>query len=98
MQFMGHKEDCATCPLRSQCLRSSKQKESRQFSVKLEHVATNKDGPLERMKQKINSKAATFTASDLVSWNPFSVICAKRWELNASLSEAKVRSMANGSS
>ncbi len=56
MQFMGHKEECATCPLRSKCLRSIKQKEARQFSVKLEHVATKKDGPLERMKQKIDSK------------------------------------------
>ncbi len=63
MQFMGHKEECTNCPLRSQCLRSRKQKEARQFSVKLEHVVTNKDGPLERMKRKIDSKVGRYIYS-----------------------------------
>ncbi len=56
MQFMGHKEDCDNCPLRSQCLRSAKQKGARQVNVKLEHVETKKNGCLERMKRKIDSK------------------------------------------
>ena len=56
MQFMGHKEDCAPCPLRDKCLRSNKQKGARQVNVLLEHVAVEKNGPLQRMKQKIDSK------------------------------------------
>ena len=56
MQFMGHKEDCDNCPLRDRCLKSSKQKGARQLNVLLEHVETEKNGPLERMKQKIDSK------------------------------------------
>ena len=56
MQFMGHKEDCAPCPLRDKCLRSNKQKGARQVNVLLEHVAVDKNGPLQRMKQKIDSK------------------------------------------
>ena len=56
MQFMGYKDDCDTCPLRSQCLRSTKQKGTRQVNVKLAHVETKKNGCLERMKQKIDSK------------------------------------------
>lgn len=55
MQFMGHKEDCDNCPLRANCLRSSKQKGARQLNVLLAHVETDKNGPLERMKQKIDS-------------------------------------------
>ncbi len=55
MQFMGHKDDCDHCPLRSQCLRSIKQKGTRQVNVKIGSIAKDKDGPLERMKQKIDS-------------------------------------------
>ncbi len=63
MQFMGHKEDCDTCPLRADCLRSSKQKGARQVNVLLEHVAIDKNGPLQRMKQKIDSKLGRYIYS-----------------------------------
>lgn len=55
MQFMGHKEDCDHCTLRSKCLRSVTQKGARQVNVKIGSIAKDKDGPLERMKQKIDS-------------------------------------------
>ena len=55
MQFQGHKEDCSQCSLRSQCLRSTKQKGARQVNVKIGSLAKQKNGPLERMKQKIDS-------------------------------------------
>ncbi len=56
MQFMGYKEDCAICPLRDKCLKSDKQKGARQLNVLLDHIETERNGPLERMKQKIDSK------------------------------------------
>lgn len=56
MQFMGHKDDCDNCTLRTNCLRSIKQQGARQLNVLLEHVETEKTGPLERMKEKIDSK------------------------------------------
>jgi transposase len=55
MQFQGHKEDCDHCPERSKCLRSTKQKGARQVNVKIGSIAKEKNGPLERMKQKIDS-------------------------------------------
>ncbi len=55
MQFMGHKEDCDHCTLRSKCLRSTRQKGARQVNVKIGSIAKKKHGPLERMKQKIDS-------------------------------------------
>nr|WP_051690078.1 transposase [Pelobacter seleniigenes] len=54
--FMGHRDDCDTCSLRFQCLRSVKQKGARQVNILLEHIASEKTGPLQRMKQKIDSK------------------------------------------
>ena len=55
MQFHGHKEDCDNCAERSKCLRSIKQKGARQVNVKIGSIAREKTGPLERMKQKIDS-------------------------------------------
>ena len=55
MQFMGHKEDCEHCTLRVKCLRSVKQQGARQVNVKIGSVEVIKTGPLERMKQKLDS-------------------------------------------
>lgn len=55
MQFMGHKEDCKHCTLRAKCLRSVKQQTARQVNVKIGSIEVIKTGPLERMKQKIDS-------------------------------------------
>ena len=55
MQFMGHKEDCEHCTLRAKCLRSIKQQGARQVNIKIGSVEAVKTGPLERMKQKIDS-------------------------------------------
>ncbi|MDH3394283.1 MAG: IS1182 family transposase [Desulfobulbaceae bacterium] len=55
MQFMGHKEDCEHCSLRAKCLRSIKQQGARQVNVKIGSIEVAKTGPLERMKQKIDS-------------------------------------------
>lgn len=55
MQFMGHKDDCDQCPLRSQCLRSSRQKGARQVNFKIGHIDKGASGPLQRMKEKIDS-------------------------------------------
>ncbi len=55
MQFQGHKEDCDNCSERGKCLRSVKQKGARQVNVKIGTIAREKTGPLERMKQKIDS-------------------------------------------
>ncbi len=55
MQFQGHKEDCDHCTERGKCLRSVKQKGARQVNVKIGSIAQEKTGPLERMKQKIDS-------------------------------------------
>jgi transposase len=56
MQFQGHKENCDHCTERGKCLRSVKQKGARQVNVKIGSIAKVKTGPLERMKQKIDSK------------------------------------------
>jgi len=55
MQFQGHKEDCDQCAERAKCLRSVKQKGARQVNIKIGSIAREKTGPLERMKQKIDS-------------------------------------------
>ncbi|MCF6177977.1 MAG: IS1182 family transposase [Geopsychrobacter sp.] len=55
MQFQGHKEDCDHCTERDKCLRSVKQKGARQVNVKIGNFVQEKTGPLERMKQKIDS-------------------------------------------
>lgn len=55
MQFQGYKKDCDYCPLRGKCLRSINQKGARQVNVKIGSIAKTKSGPLERMKQKIDS-------------------------------------------
>lgn len=56
MQFMGHQADCDACLQRGQCLRSTKQKGARQVNVLLETLPRpERVGPLERMKQKIDS-------------------------------------------
>lgn len=55
MQFMGHQANCDACPLRAQCLRSVKQKGARQVNVLLATLPKSKAGPVERMKQKIDS-------------------------------------------
>lgn len=55
MQFMGRQSDCDACPLRAQCLRSVKQKGARQVNVLITTLPHEKNGPMERMKQKIDS-------------------------------------------
>jgi len=57
MQFMGHQADCDACELRGNCLRSAGQKGSRQVNVLLETLpkSERKNGPLERMREKIDS-------------------------------------------
>lgn len=56
MQFQGNKEDCDACPERAKCLRSVKQQAGRQVNIKIGSIAKAKNGPLERMKQKIDSE------------------------------------------
>ncbi|PLX85606.1 MAG: DDE transposase [Desulfuromonas sp.] len=63
MQFMGRQADCDDCPLRSQCLRSVKQKGARQVNVLLATLPKSKTGPIERMKQKIDSAVGRHTYS-----------------------------------
>ena len=55
MQFMGHQADCDGCQLRAKCLRSPKQKGARQVNILLETLPQEKSGPIDRMKQKIDS-------------------------------------------
>jgi transposase len=55
MQFMGHQADCDGCQLRAKCQRSPKQKGARQVNVLLATLPQEKSGPIERMKQKIDS-------------------------------------------
>jgi len=55
MQFMGHQADCAVCELRDQCLRNPKQKGARQVNILLQKRADQKSGPLQRMREKIDS-------------------------------------------
>ncbi len=55
MQFMGYQAECDNCLQRGQCLRSVKQKGARQVNVKIGVIDEVKTGPLERMKQKIDS-------------------------------------------
>jgi len=55
MQFQAHQADCNACPERSKCLRSPKQKGARQVNIKIGEYVTEKNGPLKRMKQKIDS-------------------------------------------
>jgi hypothetical protein len=58
MQFMGRQSDCDGCELRGNCLRSTKQKGARQVNVLLEFLpkCERKSGPLERMREKIDSE------------------------------------------
>jgi transposase len=58
MQFMGRQSDCDGCELRGNCLRSTKQKGARQVNVLLEFLpkSERKSGPLERMREKIDSE------------------------------------------
>lgn len=63
MQFMGHQANCDACPLRAQCLRSVKQKGARQVNVLLATLPKSKAGPVERMKQKIDSNLGRHTYS-----------------------------------
>jgi transposase len=65
MQFMGRQADCDDCPLRSQCLRSVKQKGARQVNVLLETLPKDesKTGPIQRMKEKIDSALGRHTYS-----------------------------------
>lgn len=55
MQFQAHQADCASCQLRAQCLRSSRQKGARQVNILLEVLPRTEHGPLVRMKEKIDS-------------------------------------------
>jgi transposase len=58
MQFQGRQADCDDCELRGQCLRDPKQKGARQVCFLLENLPKSdnqKNGPTERMKQKIDS-------------------------------------------
>lgn len=63
MQFQGYKADCDQCNLRSKCLRSTQQKGARQVNVKIGQLAKTKNGPLERMKQKIDSTVGRYIYS-----------------------------------
>lgn len=56
MQFMGYQADCDSCPQRAKCLRSTKQKGARQVNVLLQALEKEKNGPLERMRTKIDSE------------------------------------------
>jgi IS5 family transposase len=56
MQFMGHQADCDSCPQRAKCLRSTTQKGARQVNVLLQILVKEKNGPLERMRKKIDSE------------------------------------------
>lgn len=56
MQFMGYQADCDSCLQRSKCLRSTKQKGARQVNVLLQILEKEKNGPLERMREKIDSE------------------------------------------
>ncbi len=55
MQFQAHQTDCDRCQLRAQCLRSTTQKGARQVNIPLAVLPKLADGPLARMKQKIDS-------------------------------------------
>lgn len=55
MQFQAHQADCDGCQLRGQCLRSVKQKGARQVNILLETLPKVANGPLARMKAKIDS-------------------------------------------
>ena len=55
MQFQAHQADCDRCQLRAQCLRSTTQKGARQVNIPLAVLPKLADGPLARMKQKIDS-------------------------------------------
>ncbi len=55
MQFQAHQADCAGCPQRAQCLRSPTQKTARQVYILREVLPKVENGPLVRMKEKIDS-------------------------------------------
>jgi len=55
MQFQAHQADCTSCQLRTQCLRSPKQKSARQVNILLEVLPKTRNSPLVRMKEKIDS-------------------------------------------
>jgi len=55
MQFQAHKADCDSCKLRAQCLRSIHQQGARQVNILLRGAPKAGDGPITRMKQKIDS-------------------------------------------
>ena len=58
MQFQGRQTDCDACELRGQCLRKPTQKGARQVCFLLESLPKSddqKNGPIERMKEKIDS-------------------------------------------
>jgi transposase len=63
MQFQGHQADCDACPERGKCLRSVKQKGARQVNIKIGAYETEKNGPLQRMKQKIDTALGRHTYS-----------------------------------
>jgi transposase len=55
MQFQAHQADCAGCLQRAQCLRSPTQKTARQVYILREVLPKVENGPLVRMKEKIDS-------------------------------------------
>ncbi len=63
MQFRAHEEDCRTCPMRKRCLRNGSQATPRQFNVKLGITQAKQDGPIERMKHKLDQVMGRFIYS-----------------------------------
>jgi len=55
MQFQAYEKDCPSCPLKSQCLKTSKQKTPRQVNIKIGIAKEKAEGLIEKMKQKIDS-------------------------------------------
>lgn len=55
MQFQAYKADCASCSLRSQCLRSENQTTPRHVNIQYNRTTEKTRSALERMKQKIDS-------------------------------------------
>jgi transposase len=55
MQFQAYEKDCPNCRLKHRCLRNAEQTTPRQINVKLGTTDAQQTGPIERMKQKIDS-------------------------------------------
>ena len=56
MQFQAYEKDCAGCTLRARCLRKPEQQTPRQINIALDTTKEHKQGVIERMKRKIDSR------------------------------------------